>query len=64
VPTVGPDHEWLREAVALSRRCQPSRTAFSVGAIVVAVDGVEVARGFSREQGERGEHHDGHAVRP
>jgi diaminohydroxyphosphoribosylaminopyrimidine deaminase/5-amino-6-(5-phosphoribosylamino)uracil reductase len=48
----GPDHEWLRAAVALSRRCRPSRTAFSVGAIVVAADGVEVAWGFSREQGE------------
>jgi pyrimidine deaminase RibD-like protein len=48
----GPDYEWLAEAVALSRLCPPSRTAFSVGAVVVAADGVEVARGFSREQGE------------
>jgi diaminohydroxyphosphoribosylaminopyrimidine deaminase/5-amino-6-(5-phosphoribosylamino)uracil reductase len=48
----GPDHEWLREAVALSRLCPPSRTAFSVGAIMVAADGVELARGFSRERGE------------
>jgi diaminohydroxyphosphoribosylaminopyrimidine deaminase / 5-amino-6-(5-phosphoribosylamino)uracil reductase len=46
---------WLTEAVELSRLCQPSSTAFSVGAIVVDAYGVEVARGYSREGGQR--HH-------
>ena len=43
------DERWLREAIAHSRLCPPSRTAFSVGAIVVSPDGRELARGFSRE---------------
>jgi hypothetical protein len=29
------DREWLEATVALSRRSPPSRTAFSVGALVV-----------------------------
>ena len=32
----GVDLRWLREAVELSRRCPPSDSAFSVGAILVA----------------------------
>lgn len=40
---------WLRAAVELSRRCPPSASAYSVGAIVVDADGQEIARGFSRE---------------
>lgn len=36
-------------AVALAHRCPPSRTAFSVGAVIVGADGAELARGFSRE---------------
>ncbi|MFD9068070.1 deaminase, partial [Kitasatospora purpeofusca] len=39
----------LRRAVELSRHCPPSRTAFSVGAVVVAADGTVLAEGFSRE---------------
>jgi pyrimidine deaminase RibD-like protein len=46
------DAGWLAEAVSLSTRCPPSRTAFSVGAIVVGPDGQEIARGFSREGDE------------
>jgi diaminohydroxyphosphoribosylaminopyrimidine deaminase/5-amino-6-(5-phosphoribosylamino)uracil reductase len=42
------DRHWLALAVELSRRCPPSATAFSVGAVVVA-DGREIARGHSRE---------------
>jgi diaminohydroxyphosphoribosylaminopyrimidine deaminase / 5-amino-6-(5-phosphoribosylamino)uracil reductase len=49
------DLRWLTEAVELSRSCRPSDTAFSVGAIVVAANGLEVARGYSREGGQR--HH-------
>lgn len=43
------DLAFLRRAVELSRHCPPSRTAFSVGAVVVAADGTVLAEGFSRE---------------
>jgi diaminohydroxyphosphoribosylaminopyrimidine deaminase/5-amino-6-(5-phosphoribosylamino)uracil reductase len=43
------DHRWLREAIALSRRCPPTDTAYCVGAIVVGLDGTRLADGFSRE---------------
>ncbi|WP_084723142.1 cytidine/deoxycytidylate deaminase family protein [Streptomonospora alba] len=52
-PGTGPrpsdaDRHWLRAAVALSRRCPPSTTAFSVGAIVVDAWGAVLAEGYSR----------------
>jgi diaminohydroxyphosphoribosylaminopyrimidine deaminase/5-amino-6-(5-phosphoribosylamino)uracil reductase len=40
----------LAEAVELSRRCPPSSTAFSVGALVVAADGEVLATGYSRAE--------------
>ncbi|MEU9353452.1 dihydrofolate reductase family protein [Streptomyces griseoloalbus] len=43
------DHHWLALACDLAERCPPSETAFSVGAVVVAADGTELARGHSRE---------------
>lgn len=43
------DRRWLREAIELSRKCPPAEGAFSVGAIIVAADGTEIARGYSRE---------------
>ncbi|MEU4656773.1 dihydrofolate reductase family protein [Streptomyces sp. NPDC023723] len=43
------DRHWLALACELAARCPPSRTAFSVGAVVVAADGTELARGHSRE---------------
>ncbi|MFF4756075.1 dihydrofolate reductase family protein [Streptomyces sp. NPDC002514] len=43
------DRHWMRIACELAALCPPSRTAFSVGAVVVAADGTELARGFSRE---------------
>ncbi|QIJ66606.1 dihydrofolate reductase family protein [Streptomyces sp. JB150] len=46
---VAADHHWLARACALAAQCPPSATAFSVGAIVVAADGTELARGHSRE---------------
>ncbi|MFI1416052.1 dihydrofolate reductase family protein [Streptomyces sp. NPDC020707] len=54
VPGTGPvpsaaDHRWLALACELAAECPPSRTAFSVGAVVVAADGTELARGYSRE---------------
>src|ERR1022692_106523 len=46
----GADHQWLAAAIELSRRCPPSESAFSVGAILVGADGVSIATGFSRER--------------
>lgn len=46
------DLAWLTEACELAARCPPSRTAFSVGAVVVAANGEELARGHSREDGD------------
>ncbi|MFE9835943.1 dihydrofolate reductase family protein [Streptomyces sp. NPDC005551] len=53
-PGTGPlasaaDRRWLALACELAGQCPPSRTAFSVGAVVVAADGTEIARGHSRE---------------
>lgn len=42
----------MRLAVSLARQCPPSDTAFSVGAVIVDADGVELSRGFSREGGD------------
>jgi len=43
------DRYWLARAIELSRLCPPSRTAFSVGAVIVAGDGAVLATGYSRE---------------
>ena len=43
------DLRWLREAIELSRRCPPSPTAFSVGAVLVSDAGEVIATGYSRE---------------
>ncbi len=43
------DRAWLAIACELAAQCPPSDTAFSVGAIIVAEDGTELARGYSRE---------------
>ncbi|MFG2434842.1 dihydrofolate reductase family protein [Streptomyces sp. NPDC048508] len=46
------DRQWLALACELAASCPPSETAFSVGAVVVAADGTELARGHSREGGD------------
>ncbi|MGW1157824.1 dihydrofolate reductase family protein [Streptomyces sp. NPDC002513] len=46
------DRRWLETACELAAQCPPSRTAFSVGAVIVAADGTELARGYSREGGD------------
>ncbi|MBV2357835.1 dihydrofolate reductase family protein [Streptomyces sp. J2-1] len=46
------DRHWLALACELAADCPPSRTAFSVGAVVVGADGTELARGHSREGGD------------
>jgi diaminohydroxyphosphoribosylaminopyrimidine deaminase/5-amino-6-(5-phosphoribosylamino)uracil reductase len=43
------DIRFMRTAIELSRRCPPSDTAFSVGAIIVGADGEVLAAGYSRE---------------
>jgi diaminohydroxyphosphoribosylaminopyrimidine deaminase / 5-amino-6-(5-phosphoribosylamino)uracil reductase len=53
-PGTGPevtaaDREWLSRAIALSRNCPPSLTAFSVGAVIVGAGGAELATGYSRQ---------------
>jgi diaminohydroxyphosphoribosylaminopyrimidine deaminase/5-amino-6-(5-phosphoribosylamino)uracil reductase len=45
------DRRWLLEAISLSRRCPPSQTAYSVGAVLVAADGSVLSTGYSRETG-------------
>ena len=44
------DRGWLREAIELSTRCPPSRSAFSVGAVLVSAAGRVIATGYSRER--------------
>jgi len=43
----------LRSAIALSRNCTPSGTAFSVGALVVDATGEVIATGWSRRSDPR-----------
>jgi pyrimidine deaminase RibD-like protein len=43
------DRELLVTAIELSRRCPPSDTAFSVGALIVDADGAVLAEGYSRQ---------------
>jgi diaminohydroxyphosphoribosylaminopyrimidine deaminase/5-amino-6-(5-phosphoribosylamino)uracil reductase len=43
------DIRLLRATIELSRRCPPSSTAFSVGAVIVGADGAVLATGYSRE---------------
>ncbi|AHH14858.1 putative reductase/deaminase [Nocardia nova SH22a] len=40
---------WMHHAIGLARLCPPSTTAFSVGAVIVGPDGVELTHGYSRE---------------
>jgi len=47
------DRHWLKRAIDLSRRCRPSRAAYSVGAVVVSADGQVLAEGWSRQTDER-----------
>ncbi|MFD7921569.1 deaminase [Streptomyces sp. NPDC059740] len=45
------DGALLEQAIALSRHCPPSRTAYSVGAVLVAADGSVLSTGYSRQDG-------------
>lgn len=43
------DRRYLRRAIELAHNCPPSRSAFSVGAVIVEAGGVVLAAGYSRE---------------
>ena len=43
------DDQWMELALQLAQCCPPSRTAYSVGTVIVDQDGHELARGYSRE---------------
>jgi diaminohydroxyphosphoribosylaminopyrimidine deaminase/5-amino-6-(5-phosphoribosylamino)uracil reductase len=43
------DLHWTRRAIELSKRCPPAEGAYSVGAVIVGADGVQLSDGFSRE---------------
>jgi pyrimidine deaminase RibD-like protein len=43
------DDRWMSLAIDLAWQCPPSSGAYSVGAVIVATDGTELSRGFSRE---------------
>jgi diaminohydroxyphosphoribosylaminopyrimidine deaminase/5-amino-6-(5-phosphoribosylamino)uracil reductase len=47
--TSAEDERWMTLAVNLAHECPPSAGAYSVGAVIVAADGTELARGYSRE---------------
>jgi pyrimidine deaminase RibD-like protein len=47
------DRRWMRHAIGLARLCPKSPTAFSVGAVIVGADDVELAHGYSRETDEK-----------
>ncbi|WP_327359794.1 deaminase [Streptomyces sp. NBC_01304] len=46
------DDMWMRMAVELAHHCPPAEGAYSVGAVIVDRHGDEVARGYSREDGD------------
>jgi diaminohydroxyphosphoribosylaminopyrimidine deaminase/5-amino-6-(5-phosphoribosylamino)uracil reductase len=43
------DDRWMNTAVELAWRCPPSENAYSVGAVIVTVDGTLLSEGYSRE---------------
>jgi diaminohydroxyphosphoribosylaminopyrimidine deaminase / 5-amino-6-(5-phosphoribosylamino)uracil reductase len=40
----------MERALELARRCPPSATAYSVGAVIVGADGRKLASGYSRDR--------------
>jgi len=58
----GADRHWLAAAIDWSRRCPPSESAFSVGAVLVGASGEVIATGYSRES-DRGDHAEEVALR-
>lgn len=52
-PGTDPGGEYLRYAIELAECCPPSRTAFSVGAVITGANGAVLATGYSREDDPR-----------
>jgi diaminohydroxyphosphoribosylaminopyrimidine deaminase / 5-amino-6-(5-phosphoribosylamino)uracil reductase len=50
------DDRWMALAVDLAWRSPPSDRAYRVGAVIVAADGTELSRGFSREDHDQHVH--------
>ena len=44
--------KYLQQAIELSRQCPPSKSAFSVGAILLNAQGIIIGTGYSRERSE------------
>ncbi|RPF20366.1 deaminase [Myceligenerans xiligouense] len=42
-------HHWMNRAIELAEKCPRVEGAFSVGAVIVGSDGVEISYGYSRE---------------
>ncbi|MGW6247913.1 deaminase [Streptomyces roseolus] len=53
VPDRDEDLRWMRRAIGLAALCPPAAGAYSVGAVIVAEDGTELAAGYSRETDPR-----------
>ncbi|MFB7171643.1 deaminase [Streptomyces sp. NPDC056254] len=47
------DLRWMQRAIDLAALCPPAAGAYSVGAVIVAEDGTELAAGYSREADPR-----------
>ena len=47
------DRSWMQRAIELSRLCPPAKQAYSVGAVIVGIDGTELACGYSRDTDSR-----------
>lgn len=52
-PHYDEDLRWMRRALDLAALCHPAKGAYSVGAVIVGEDGVELATGYSRESDPR-----------
>jgi pyrimidine deaminase RibD-like protein len=43
------DEFWMRHAIELAYKCPPADGAYSVGAVIVDSDGIQISNGYSRE---------------
>jgi pyrimidine deaminase RibD-like protein len=43
------DHKWLSMSLELAKKCPPTQTAFSVGAVIIDSKGELISTGYSRE---------------
>jgi diaminohydroxyphosphoribosylaminopyrimidine deaminase/5-amino-6-(5-phosphoribosylamino)uracil reductase len=52
-PMIDRDRRYLQQAIELAEDCPPSRTAFSVGAVIIDANSTVLATGYSREKDPR-----------